>query len=72
MFDNDENTILYKCPYCVSGRFTAADGWDGAKRHIKENHMKTERKTRRRRVTTSFLEDDGVCYSERELAFAPA
>lgn len=34
----DDKVILYKCPYCVRGRFTAADGWAGAVKHIKENH----------------------------------
>lgn len=33
-----KDTILYVCPYCIKGRFTASDGWDGATRHIRENH----------------------------------
>ena len=42
------DTILYICPYCVKGRFTAEDGWDGAVRHIRENH-KSGAKPRKRR-----------------------
>jgi len=74
MFDNDKDTILYKCPYCVAGRFTAADGWDGAVRHIREKHTKVgkPRRRRRRKQSELFLEDRDVCYPERELVFTPA
>ena len=36
----NNKTILYKCPYCVKGRFTAADGWGGALKHIREIHSR--------------------------------
>lgn len=42
---NVDNPILYKCPYCPTGRFTKDDGWLGAVRHIRERH--TEKKRRR-------------------------
>lgn len=73
MFDNDKDTILYKCPYCVAGRFTAADGWAGAVRHIKENHTRAgKRRRRQRKEAQLFLDEGDVCYSEREPTFAPA
>jgi hypothetical protein len=30
--------ILYICPYCTKGRFTADDGFEGAEKHIRERH----------------------------------
>jgi hypothetical protein len=41
-----KSTILYKCPYCVAGRFTAEDGWDGAVAHIRQKHTRGERSGR--------------------------
>lgn len=67
--DEKKGTILYKCPYCTSGRFTAEDGWEGAVRHIKEKHLKAERKKRER--PNPLLDEDEPCYSERDLLFAP-
>ena len=61
MSEDVEAPILYKCPYCVRGRFTAADGWAGAVRHIREEHQNGSRKRRsggrRRRLD---LEDLGL------------
>lgn len=51
---NDDSTILYICPYCKKGRFTAKDGWDGAVKHIKETHNgKRKRASRRGRPPRS-------------------
>jgi hypothetical protein len=48
---NPDNTvILYKCPYCLAGRFTKVDGWDTAVKHIKDKHSKN----RRYRVKNSY------------------
>ena len=58
--------ILYKCPYCVSGRFTAEDGWDGAVRHIKEKHSGRNRNGGGRRRRQPDVEND------LELLAAPA
>ena len=71
--ETKDSTILYKCPYCVGGRFTAEDGWDGAIRHIKDNHTETgkRKKVRRRRRKPAgdlLLEEEEVCYSEEDLA----
>lgn len=41
-------TVLYVCPYCNKGRFTADDGWEGAKRHIREVHQDGRRVDPRR------------------------
>jgi hypothetical protein len=41
-----DGPILYKCPYCVAGRFTKKDGWNEAVRHIRENHMEKRKKRR--------------------------
>ena len=71
MSEEAKSPILYKCPYCVAGRFTAEDGWAGAKLHIKENHS-GRRKRRKKPPKDDLLEKEEVCYSERELVFAPA
>lgn len=46
--DNEELPILYVCPYCKKGRFTAEDGFEGAKRHIREKHPYGARNSMRR------------------------
>ena len=69
--DNRKGTILYKCPYCSSGRFTKEDGWEGAVRHIKEKHLNRKKKKPEGRPNP-LLDEDELCYPERrELAFAP-
>jgi hypothetical protein len=69
-------TILYKCPYCVKGRFTAADGWDGAVRHIRDNHTSPTRRKRRvksRQSTGDVLPgEEEVCYPGGDFAMPPA
>jgi hypothetical protein len=40
--------VLYICPYCVKGRFTADDGFEGAVKHIRENHQDGKRTGTRR------------------------
>ena len=67
--DKKEGTILYKCPYCTTGRFTAEDGWEGACRHIKEKHLSSKRK--RKKEEKPLLDEDEACYSGNELLFAP-
>ena len=52
--------VLYVCPYCVKGRFTQADGWEAAVKHIRENHNRggQQRGSRRgRRPSHPDLED---------------
>ena len=44
----DDVTNLYICPYCKKGRFTAKDGWNGAVKHIKENHNGNRKRASRR------------------------
>jgi hypothetical protein len=74
--EKKSSTILYKCPYCVGGRFTAEDGWDGAVRHIRENHIgrrkKAKTKRRRKRSVDRLLEEEDLCYSEEDLTMLPA
>lgn len=43
-----EGPVLYKCPYCVSGRFTAKDGWNAAVQHIKQQHTEKRNSSSRR------------------------
>ena len=50
----DRGPVLYKCPYCVKGRFW---DWDVAKQHIKENHNRGGN-SRKRRPRTPV--DDGL------------
>lgn len=69
MSEETKSPILYKCPYCVAGRFTAEDGWAGAVRHIKERHTGRRKK---KPVKDDLLDGEEVCYSEKELVFAPA
>jgi hypothetical protein len=45
--------ILYICPYCRSGRFTAEDGWDVAVKHIRDKHLNRGEKRVRRRSAPS-------------------
>jgi hypothetical protein len=66
--DSPDGPVLYKCPYCVGGRFTKKDGWDAAVRHIKENHMEKRRKTRRGyRAGPVHVRDAGVGMAEGSL-----
>lgn len=46
-----EKPVLYKCPYCTKGRFTADDGWDVAVAHVK-SHSRGKKK-RNARGTSS-------------------
>jgi hypothetical protein len=77
MSEGSKDTILYKCPYCVGGRFTAEDGWAVAVRHIKENHTRTGKRKkvkgrRKRKSVGHLLEDENFCYSEEDLSMLPA
>ena len=69
MSEEKDPTILYKCPYCVAGRFTAEDGWGGAVRHIKTHTEGSKKKSRERRKRDPLLEEDAACYPE--VVFAP-
>jgi hypothetical protein len=55
-----EKPILYKCPYCKEGRFTAEDGWEGAVRHIEEKHGRFGASRRRYFHSWSDSELDGL------------
>ena len=37
-----DQPVLYKCPYCVAGRFKEKDGWAKAVAHVR-THQKRER-----------------------------
>jgi hypothetical protein len=65
--------ILYVCPYCKRGRFTEDDGYDGAVKHIKENHAQGGTKRHRRKESTfndMFLDSVPVGYNEFESLMA--
>lgn len=54
--DDDRGPVLYKCPYCVKGRFW---DWAVAVQHIKENHTRGTKSTRRRRGRRSNTGNNG-------------
>jgi hypothetical protein len=35
-----DRPVLYKCPYCVRGRFCDPGDWEAAKQHIKTVHQR--------------------------------
>lgn len=57
-----EDPVLYVCPYCVKGRFTAKDGWATAVKHIREKHQDGKRVSLRRgrRPSHCRLDDESL------------
>lgn len=50
--------VLYKCPYCVKGRFTEDDGWEAAVKHVRSHQSGTRKRSNRgRRSTPSTMEE---------------
>jgi len=47
MEDDAAHPVLYKCPYCVEGRFRDRAGWQEAIQHIKTKHMNGHRRKNR-------------------------
>jgi len=53
----EKEPVLYKCPYCAKGRFTASDGWKVACEHVRSHQSGSLRKKKK---TLTPEESDGV------------